>query len=1518
MAKTRRLNTSGIQLTDEEYKDLFSGLDADIIKCPFEQSETLFKKHFHGFRIQNVSLSKIQNATKKELRKSNSRLTNILFNAYLDKKMNTESLSLSPLLRKLFSENSELPQTLLEEAERYRDEIVEKVAVCGKKEKDIQESTERKVHLIEEKISRLKIEKNTISVKYRTDRENSEKGIEKLTEHKQAQLEIIERAQRIISDVESKLNDLEKADKSNKIKWEEKEEALQKRIDYFVSEIAQRNAEIEKEKQDVQKEIKVLEESVSSKEEKLEDLRKIRIEVENQELDRDEPIGASEEKAFLIDLVGSSKIELSGYYNWGKFSQTLEKLNSPLQKFKFRQPFELTGALNRGEEINAVTIEAFTGWKVSEREKEYSIALEYFSRFIFFQGYELLMSASYINARLFLMASVKTNHNLIGKTEQSQQTRDQSLALYLYSYLLEQKFEKVDNYAKLLEPSFGSYSFRSTLESLVAHNMVQQLIDTIEELCPTSVEYTSQIFADYLLSDQHLFVKSYYLLVTRLRPDNVALSSFTLKLLKISSKSLRSQKLLDMIDKSLEIGNISEKIHVEIDKIPEEDSDFRERIRVFTDSLSTIKKYSELSDIKKDEQVNILLRNLTTTLPLADKTRLVIEVNNTSGQLLQNCILTVRSRDNQVRVQDTRTSINSLAPKTSVDLEFNITQDVSFYRSRENKRVLFVVSLTREKDGKQEQLALIDNSEIFFRYGTTEPMSRFTDGSPTQLDRNMIFGRDKDFEKIESALRGQERDNTLMIFGERGIGKTTLWKVLTKDYFHRHYDVIDIDCSGYTSEKRIYRILTRHVCDKLNINPEILLKYDWKDEIIEDLIELFDEISQKHVPGMKREKKVLLILDEFNLMTDRYLTGEWNRSFLGFLRQVMSRHSDWISVILCGTPSYREVMKNYNDPLYREGYALLLQRLNKKDIEELIKQNATNVEFHSKAIEAIINSAGTNPGYVHKFCLRLMELLKENSRGKDGKILCIRNDVLKNEEVCIEEDFLPFQTLLLMGEKNNMQDIEEIEALAALAKVSEGTDDYVGLETVKALYRKHELQSPDSLIPDLATLNQKELIEAVNIDNETKYRITPKMLKLWVIKNKPFQTIAAKRATKEAEAAEIIGDDKLSSHSKSILKLLFLKKEWLSIEPKRLISGLSNAEAFIIETQTRSKDQGRPFFVKIGQYGLIEQELSNHKFVEQLDIKIPGLKSQSATSPNNAPCDCPKNCPGNSCPTKYLGAVFEFAKTSPGGQLKELGKCLRTLDYHSDNLKEDIRKLFKVALGKFYCKLELKSKQLNSLGYRSLTQSGINEVNNQCGFILQDDICVPSFSADRLICENPIKFLKNLFREKSNKKGDVILGWTHQDLHLRNTLKDSDGMLWIVDWMHFTTEGHTVKDFTGIVADVVVSLDYTENEAVQLAEILEMSVSRESEIGVSTSPSTNVSKVLTVLNETQAIYQDRVTKCGVSVNPERITGEYFFSLFLSLLSTACKPDRSKLGKELGVFYAGLLIDKVSKYINMTF
>lgn len=105
----------------------------------------------------------------------------------------------------------------------------------------------------------------------------------------------------------------------------------------------------------------------------------------------------------------------------------------------------------------------------------------------------------------------------------------------------------------------------------------------------------------------------------------------------------------------------------------------------------------------------------------------------------------------------------------------------------------------------------------------------------------------------------------------------------------------------------------------------------------------------------------------------------------------------------------------------------------------------------------------------------------------------------------------------------------------------------------------------------------------------------------------------------------------------------------------------------------------------------------------------------------------------------------------------------------------------------------------------------------------------------------------------------------------------------------------------------------------QLAETLvDMCASDESEIGVFASFSSNVSMALSALHRTQAIYEDSIMKCGVSVSQERLLGEYSFSLFLNLLSSACKPSDRKYGKELCVFYAGLLIDKVSKYINMTF
>ena len=710
--------------------------------------------------------------------------------------------------------------------------------------------------------------------------------------------------------------------------------------------------------------------------------------------------------------------------------------------------------------------------------------------------------------------------------------------------------------------------------------------------------------------------------------------------------------------------------------------------------------------LKRVKNENVLLRNLTTNLPLREKTSIVIEVSNNSEYPIQNCTLIIGSKEKNVKVENRIRRITKLGSKSSSEYEFDLILNKIYCQIKENKHALFSINLTMEKDGKQEQLQLIDNSKVFFQCKTTEPNFYFTDGKPTQLKRNMIFGRDKDFDKIENALRGQETDNTLMIFGERGIGKTTIWKVLAQDFLMRHYNLIDIDCEGRGNEKKFYKKIANEICSALKIDAKILHNFDWKDDIVDDLIDLFDDLGQKYIPNLKSTKKIMLVIDEFNALTDKVLRGEWDPNFLGFLRQLMTRHSSWISVILCGTPSYREIMKNYNDALYREGYPLLLSRLSKDDTEKLIKQNATNVEFHPKAIKAIINSVGTNPHYVHKFCRKLMEILISNPRGKDGKLLCIENDVLKNEEICIEEDFITFQNLLQIRDKDNIQNLYEIEVLSALAEVSKSTSDFIGIESIKALYRQHKLQIPKTLVQDLAVLGENKIVESDVVENETCFRIAPKMFKLWLIKNKSFKSLAIDRASKESEAAEIIEREKISIQSKMILKILFLKRDWLSIDPKKLSSGLSKAETFVVETQTRLKESGRPYFVKIGQYELVEEEIKNHKLVEKFELKIPTLLKVSANSPGDALCECEKNCPGKKCQSKYLGAIFEFAKSSAGGQVKELGEVIRMPDYNIAKLKEDLITIFKFSLGNLYNNLELKSKELKSLGYRCITNSG--------------------------------------------------------------------------------------------------------------------------------------------------------------------------------------------------------------------
>ena len=255
MGQTIHYNFDEIKLTDDEYEDLFSILDVNILEIPFKQSESLFKKHFSGFRINKINVKRLQNAIIKEIEKENLKLANFYYSGYLDIKINKNNLSLSPLFKKLLLTNPENLQILLNRVENDQDEIREKIKEAKNKNENNKklilkrmEGKKNNINQANEQLVSILQDLDSVQYEYQSK-------LNELTKNIQSQNDIIQVAKNTILELENKKKDIKKSLDKDKSKLNNKEISLKNRIEQLDFELQTIS---EKKDQDDCKEIELL------------------------------------------------------------------------------------------------------------------------------------------------------------------------------------------------------------------------------------------------------------------------------------------------------------------------------------------------------------------------------------------------------------------------------------------------------------------------------------------------------------------------------------------------------------------------------------------------------------------------------------------------------------------------------------------------------------------------------------------------------------------------------------------------------------------------------------------------------------------------------------------------------------------------------------------------------------------------------------------------------------------------------------------------------------------------------------------------------------------------------------------------------------------------------------------------------------------------------------------------------------------------------------------------------------
>jgi tetratricopeptide (TPR) repeat protein len=251
-------------------------------------------------------------------------------------------------------------------------------------------------------------------------------------------------------------------------------------------------------------------------------------------------------------------------------------------------------------------------------------------------------------------------------------------------------------------------------------------------------------------------------------------------------------------------------------------------------------------------------------------------------------------------------------------------------------------------------------------------------GAPV-LDEDMFYGR----EKLTARMLSTLHRNSLMITGERRIGKTTflhhLSKVLAADTGGEwQFFPIFVDLQG-VPEHTFFHAVMAEVVDALDLSPELreALRlrpepdgYEARD-FSHDLKAIIEELKSR----TGRKVKLALLLDEVDVL------NEYSESVNQRLRGIfMKSFSENLVAVMSGV-GIRRRWKSEVSPWYNFFDEIELSPFSREEAEALVREPVAGVfRWKAQAVERILELSRLRPYLVQKYCVHALNRMLEDGR----------------------------------------------------------------------------------------------------------------------------------------------------------------------------------------------------------------------------------------------------------------------------------------------------------------------------------------------------------------------------------------------------------------------------------------------------------------------------------------------------------------------------------------------------------
>jgi outer membrane protein assembly factor BamB len=482
----------------------------------------------------------------------------------------------------------------------------------------------------------------------------------------------------------------------------------------------------------------------------------------------------------------------------------------------------------------------------------------------------------------------------------------------------------------------------------------------------------------------------------------------------------------------------------------------------------------------------------TRSVPQEDQVGVLLCIANKGRSPADNVTVTLKPNDAfLITAQDTR-EFKTISTQEPVVAEFTI-QPYSYLSAL---HLTFEITYD-DAEAKAKTMAYGNRMELIERNREFQTLQNpYYTGTPVQ-DQNMFYGREEEFAFLQEDFVHSSANTVVVLYGQRRSGKSSLlYQLLQRPILSPHIPV-RIDMQHETlnfSISRFLRSLALNIYKELGKHG-IAVPQPQRADFEEDPTLALDMFLDD-VEARLGERKIVILIDEFEILEDKVKKNELDAGIFDYLRSLMQ---NWrcMHFLLAGTHTIQDLTAEYWSVFFNIALHRRLAKFTREAARQLITEPvADKLEYDPFAIEKIHQLTGDQPYLIQLVCNSLVRHCN-----KEQKSYVTINDVNIVQEKVMETGHIYFDWIW-----NQAATKEERVVLAIMAQ--EGGDEgrTVSLADIERVHRDYSIPyKRESVLQALKKLGIGDVVSEA--PRENRFKLPVGLTRIWLREQKQLHNV---------------------------------------------------------------------------------------------------------------------------------------------------------------------------------------------------------------------------------------------------------------------------------------------------------------------------------------------------------------------------------------------------------------------------